>query len=398
MIYWWFSTGWMSEFLHSLGFYAWANVLFRAMVALLTAFLVTVWFGPRVIRRLAARKIHDRPEFYRRDLNESLSRKTETPTMGGVIIIGAIIAATLLWADISNFYVSMALVVVIWLSILGGIDDWAKLTRKDPKSRQGLHGWEKLAFQVGLGVLIAYFAYGHGENIARHTPEFHVLHGQAAPADGETPFEPQPHALTLPLYKKTITMSPIIFAIVVVIVMTGTSNAVNLTDGMDGLSAGCMTTVAFAFMLLALVADYAGGAWAKYLLMPWVPGTSELAVFCGAILGACIGFLWFNCYPARIFMGDTGSLPLGGAIGYVAVVIRQELMLLIIGGVFVMEAMSVIMQVLYFKATGGRRIFRCAPIHYHFHLGGWTESQTVVRFWLLGAIFAAIALASIKLR
>ena len=170
----------------------------------------------------------------------------------------------------------------------------------------------------------------------------------------------------------------------------------NLTDGMDGLASGCMALCSFAFMVLSFMVGNA--EWARYLLIPHIPFTAELAVLCGAIMGACLGFLWYNCYPAQVFMGDTGSLPLGGLIGYVAIVTRQELMLLIVGGVFVIEALSVLLQVGYFKVSGGKRIFRIAPIHHHFHLGGWTETQTVTRFWLLAAIFAGIALATVRLR
>jgi phospho-N-acetylmuramoyl-pentapeptide-transferase len=382
MLYYLFKLN--SGFFEKLKFYAWQYSEFRAVLAVLTAFFLTLWIAPRAIRVLRARKIRDRPEFNRPDLNASLQRKAETPTMGGVIIVLAIVLSTLLWADIRNFYVIMALVTVIWLCALGGWDDWMKLTRKDPKERQGLLGWEKLAFQVALGVIIAVFAYSHGKNIV------------------------ESHQLVLPFYKYPIELNPITFAAITVIVMTGTSNAVNLTDGMDGLSSGCMTTVAFAFMILALiigsdmilVTSRAPEPMtpAKYLGFPHVPTGNELAIFCGAILGACVGFLWYNCHPAQVFMGDTGSLPLGGAIGYVAVIIRQELMLLIIGGVFVMEAVSVMLQVGYFKFTGGKRVFRCAPIHYHFHLGGWTETQTVTRFWLIGAILAAFALATVKIR
>ena len=184
--------------------------------------------------------------------------------------------------------------------------------------------------------------------------------------------------------------------IVTVLVMTGTSNAVNLTDGMDGLASGCVAMCAVVFVILTYIVGTQDLA-AK-LLIPHVPKSGELVILCGAIFGACMGFLWYNCHPARVFMGDTGSLPLGGLIGYVAIVTRQELMLLIAGGIFVMEAISVISQIGYFKWTGGRRLFRCAPIHHHFHLGGWTESQTVVRFWLLAVMFASFALASIKLR
>lgn len=381
MIYWLFNTAFgrhiVEETFH---FYAWKNVLFRAMVATLTAFILTMWLAPRFIRFLKALKIGDRPEFYRADLNASLQRKADTPTMGGIIIVCAILLATLLWSDLGNFYVIMAMFTVVWLAVLGGHDDWLKLTRKDPKKRSGLFGWEKLIFQVGLGVIIATFAYKHGYKI------------EAA------------HELVVPFYSDPIKMGWLVFSIVTIVVMTGTSNAVNLTDGMDGLSAGCMMIVAMAFTVLCLIAGYDGpkagqeGVFANYLNMPYIPTSGELAIFCGAILGACVGFLWFNCYPAQVFMGDTGSLPLGGAIGYVAVIIRQELMLLIVGGVFVMEAVSVMLQIYYFKLTGGKRIFRCAPIHYHFHLGGWTETQTVTRFWLIGAVLAAIALATVKLR
>ena len=184
--------------------------------------------------------------------------------------------------------------------------------------------------------------------------------------------------------------------LVTVVVMTGTSNAVNLTDGMDGLASGCVALCALVFVIFAHVVGTQ--ALAHKLLFPFVPKSGELVVLCGALVGSCLGFLWYNCHPARVFMGDTGSLPLGGLIGYVAIVTRQELLLLIVGGVFVLEAISVIVQVGYFKYTGGKRVFRCAPLHHHFHLGGWSEPQTVVRFWLIAAMFAAAALATIKLR
>jgi phospho-N-acetylmuramoyl-pentapeptide-transferase len=350
-------------------------------LALLTAFFITLWLGPKFIRFLRAKKIGDRPELYRPDLNASVQRKADTPTMGGVMIVLAIFVSTVLWAKIvDNFYVKMGLFVMIWLAVLGGIDDWLKLTRKEAKSRRGLLSWEKLVFQIGLGVIIAVFAYSHGQRVSAS------------------------HEIIVPFITEPFVLDPLIYAIVTVIVITGTSNAVNLTDGMDGLSAGCMTTVAFAFMVLALIAGSGSELMvnnkllADYLRMPLIPTADELAIFCGAILGACVGFLWFNCFPAQVFMGDTGALPLGGAIGYVAVVLCQEVMLLVVGGVFVMEAVSVMMQVGYFKFTGGKRIFRAAPIHYHFHLGGWTETQTVMRFWLIGAILAAIALATVKIR
>jgi phospho-N-acetylmuramoyl-pentapeptide-transferase len=363
--------------LDRIGFDAWQNVPFRSVVALLTAFLLTVWLGPKLIRFLKAKKIGAPP-----DLKASVRRKADTPTMGGIIIVLAIFIATVLWADVfGNFHVQLGLFTMVWLAGLGGIDDWLRLTGKNPKTRRGLLGWEKLAFQMGLGLLIAFFAFGHGIDIS----ESHQL------------------TMTILFTKHSLVLSPLVFAIVTVIAVTGTSNAVNLTDGMDGLAAGCMAPVALVFMVLCLIVGSAapvaaGQILAEHLSMPYIPTSDELAVFCGAILGGCVGFLRFNCFPAQVFMGDTGSLPLGGAIGYVAVVIGQELMLLIVGGVFVVEALSVILQVSYFKFTGGKRIFRSAPIHNHFHLGGWTEPQTVTRFWLIGAILAAVGLMTLMIR
>jgi len=186
------------------------------------------------------------------------------------------------------------------------------------------------------------------------------------------------------------------FAMLTIIVVTGSSNAVNLSDGMDGLAAGVTGIVSLAFLLLCLIAGTE--QYAKFLLVPFVPGSAELAIIAGAIVGACVGFLWFNCSPASVFMGDSGSLPLGGILGYIAIVTRQEFLLLVIGGIFVLEAVSVILQVGYFRLSGGKRVFRCAPIHHHFHLGGWTEQQVVVRFWLITMVLAAVALLTIKLR
>ncbi len=204
------------------------------------------------------------------------------------------------------------------------------------------------------------------------------------------------NVLSVPFYKAGVTLPIWAFVIITVLVITGTSNAVNLTDGMDGLASGCMVLTAFSFMVLACVVG--SPELAERLRFFHIPGAAELAVLCGAVVGACMGFLWYNAYPAQVFMGDTGALPLGGLMGFVAIVTRLELMLFIVGGVFVIEALSVMIQVYYYKTTGGKRFFRCAPIHHHFHLGGWTETQTVMRFWLLAAIFAAAALATIKLR
>ena len=365
--------------------YAYKSVLFRATISMLLGF-GTVWIlGPRVIRILVRRKLGDVPEFDHASLNEMTRDKANTPTMGGVLIMPAMLICTLLLADLTNYYVRMGLLCMVWLGALGGVDDWLKLSNhRGSGTRGGLRMYQKLLFQVGLGVMLGYFIYQHGKN---NFESFAVVGLEQIPTY---------KVLTVPFYKGNLALSVGAFMAVAVIVIAGSSNAVNLTDGMDGLASGCVAVCSFVFMMIAfLVGD---AKWAGYLLLPHVPFSGELAIICGAMTGACLGFLWYNCHPAMVFMGDTGSLPLGGIIGYVAIVTRHELMLFIVGGVFVIEALSVILQVGYFKATKGRRLFRVAPIHHHFQVGGWTETQTVTRFWLLSVIFAALALATIKLR
>jgi len=370
-------------------------VEFRAVLSIIMSFFLVILFGKRTIRSLVKLKIGDNPEFYNRDLNELMKSRAGTPTMGGVLISGAILATTLLLADVNSFYVQMALLTLIWLSMLGLVDDYLKLTsaRRTPGRREGLLTWEKLLFQFAIAVLLGLFINHYGQNKYTETDVFLKMS----------------HSLTLPMLKSwqmvdgewvpashLIVLGTVPFVLLSVLVIAGSSNAVNLTDGMDGLASGIMSVVGFAFLFLTLIAGRE--EWAKLLLVPYIPLSDELAIVCGAILGSCLGFLWFNCSPAQVFMGDTGSLPLGGLIGYIAVVIRQEFLLLIIGGVFVMEAVSVLLQVGYFKFSGGKRIFRCAPIHHHFHLGGWTEQQVVIRLWLVSVLLVAIALATIKLR
>lgn len=343
-------------------------------------------FLPRVIRQLVKWKLGDRPQFDHASLNELTRDKSNVPTMGGMMILGSVALAVLLLADLTNFYVQMSLVCLVWLGALGAVDDWLKLTaQRHSRSRAGLKMYQKLLFQIGLGVLLGAYMYRFGGN------NFAVL--SSLVESGEVPSY---KILSVPFYKPGLQLGTLSFMVVTVLVMTGTSNAVNLTDGMDGLASGCVALCSVVFLILTYIVGTE--ELARKLLFPHIPQSAELVVLCGAILGSCAGFLWYNCHPARVFMGDTGSLPLGGLIGYVAVVTRQELMLLIAGGVFVVEALSVLAQVGFYKSTGGRRLFRCAPIHHHFHLGGWSESQTVVRFWLLGAMFAGFALASIKLR
>jgi len=367
-------------FTHKLGFYAYQDVMFRSVAAILTSFLIAILLGPKIIRWLMTKKIGDRPEFHHAALNELTKEKTNTPTMGGLIIILAVIATTMLWAKLNNPFVQKAIFLVIWYAIFGGLDDWLKLTAtKRHRTRHGLKPWEKLTFQFGGAILIAWFLYRDFANI------------------------PDGKLFWLPFYKYGLPLASSVFVIIAILYISATSNAVNLTDGMDGLAAGCAGMVSLVLIILCYVASETMGraspvTWASYLLLPAIPQAGELSIFYSAILGAVLGFLWYNCHPAQTFMGDVGSQPLGAAMGYGALVTRNELLLLIIGGVFVLELISVILQVTYFKYTGGKRLFRCAPIHHHFHLIGWSEPQVVVRFWLLAAAFAALALATLKIR
>lgn len=356
------------------GDYVHQNALFRGTAAILIAFLVVWMLGPWVIRLLIRRRLGDIPDFDHKDLNELTQHKTDIPTMGGVLVLFGVLVAVGVLADFTVFYVWAGLFTMIYLATLGFIDDWLKLNDKGAgRSRDGLKLYQKLVFQVSLGVMLGFFLYSR----APHNGAFFQV-------------------LALPFFKEPLLLSVPVFMFMTVVVVAGTSNAVNLTDGMDGLASGCVALCCLVFMVLAwAVGD---PRTAGYLLIPHVPEAGELAVFCGAMMGACLGFLWYNCHPAQVFMGDTGSLPLGGLLGFVAICIRQELMLLIVGGVFVIEAMSVMLQVGYFKWTGGKRIFLVAPIHHHFQLKGWTETQVVTRFWLLAALFAAVALATTKLR
>ncbi len=368
--------------------YAYENPLFRGACAALFCFVLTLLIGPFFIRQLVRLKLGDTPEFDHAELNELTADKKNVPTMGGVIILVAVVAGVVLFADPSNFYVQMGIVCLVWLGGVGAMDDWMKLTgHKRGRTRDGLKSYEKLLFQMGLGVILGFFIFRHGQ---------HMSNFAEVGAVGQRYSIESYRVLMVPFYKSGILLGTGAFMTVTVLVVAGTSNSVNLTDGLDGLASGCVALCGVVFMILSYVAGTA--ELASKLLIPHVPTSGELTVLSGCVLGASLGFLWFNCYPAKVFMGDTGSLPLGGLIGYIAIVTRQELMLLIVGGVFVIEAVSVILQVGYFKLTGGKRLFLIAPIHHHFQLGKWGEPQTVTRFWLLGAVFAMFALATIKLR
>ncbi len=362
------------------------RVDFRAITAVIVSFTLVVLLGRPVIRWLLRQKVGDSPEFYNADLNRLMAQKANTPTMGGVLISGTILVSTVLLADLSVFYINLGLILLVGLAALGGIDDWLKLTnaRRGQGAREGLHAWEKLLFQLGFAFLAGFFVYRWGIENQEMTHSFPAL----PLVRSYKPGTDEPEMLfQLPAWG---------FTLLAMMMIAGSSNAVNLTDGMDGLASGISIICAFSLMILCGVAG--SESIAKLLLMPYIPYSNELAVMAGAMAGACLGFLWYNCSPAQVFMGDTGSLALGGLMAYIAVVIRQEFLLLIIGGIFYLEILSVVMQVGYFKMTGGKRIFRCSPIHHHFHLGGWTEQQVVVRFWLVTAILAALALATIRLR
>ncbi|MDP6987337.1 MAG: phospho-N-acetylmuramoyl-pentapeptide-transferase [Phycisphaerales bacterium] len=370
------------------------QIEFRVFAAAITAFFFVLIVGKPCIRWLIRRKIGDSPEFEHADLNQLMGSKRHTPTMGGVLIVGGIVVATLLLADLQNRYVHLCLLVTVWLAGVGIADDWLKLTvsSRIPGSREGLKAWEKLLFQFGIGVLAAIFMWRlGGDNEAARSL---VL-----------PFQRtyQPDTESLVLEPGIIILGIWIFLPMVAILIATTSNAVNITDGMDGLAPGLVVIASLGIMVLAYVAGSAERA--HVLLFPWVDGASELAVVAAAMAGACLGFLWFNCAPASVFMGDTGSLALGGLLATIACCIRQEVLMLVIGGVFYLEFGSSLAQTGWFKLTRrfgrsheGRRLFRCAPVHHHFHLLGWQEAQVVVRFWIVGVVLVVLAMVLTKVR
>lgn len=386
--------GWLDR----IGVYTYVQVLdqlqFRALAAAGLSFLIVLLLGRRVIRWLIRQKIGDAGATDAEALRAHASSKANTPTMGGILIIGAILGSVFLLADLRQFYLQLGVIVMLWLAVLGGFDDWLKLTgkRRGSASRQGLFAWEKLVFQVGLGVLVGYFAFSRADT---------------APDAAGAALHDIRHVVNLPFQKTYVkpemSLNPHLlylgvtgFILVSVLMITGLSNAVNITDGMDGLATGVTGIATLGLMPLAYVAGTQ--AQAQYLLVPFIDGAAELTVLAGAMLGACLGFLWWNSSPAQVFMGDTGSLCLGGLIGYIAIVTRQEAVVLLMSGVFLVEIGSVAMQVGYFKATGGKRIFRCAPYHHHLHMGGWTEQKVVARFWIISVLLVVAALASLKLR
>jgi phospho-N-acetylmuramoyl-pentapeptide-transferase len=341
-------------------------ITFRTGGAVMTALLVSFLIGPALIRWLKKKQREGQP--IRLDGPEShLLTKKGTPTMGGVLILLALSTATLLWADLSNGYVWVVLLVTLGYGLIGFADDYLKLTKR---SSGGLSGRLKLLGQGSIGLVAAIVLIQLGT-------------------------APQATGVAVPVFKDLIIPLGLAFPLFAALVMMGSSNAVNLTDGLDGLA---IVPVMIAAGSFALIAYLAGNViFSGYLGIPHVPGTGELAVFCGSIVGASLGFLWFNAPPAMVFMGDTGSLSTGGALGAVAVAVKHELVLAIIGGLFVLEAVSVIVQVASFKLTG-RRVFRMAPLHHHFEKMGWQEPTIVIRFWIIAMILALVGLSTLKLR
>jgi len=366
----------MMYYLHRLsdqfiGFNVFLYVTFRAIAAAVTAFLGTLIFGNLIIRILTALKvgqpIRGAAEVHR--LAELHGVKQGTPTMGGVLVIGAVFVSSLFWARLDNRFVWLALFSMVYLGALGFADDYLKVTKK---KSEGISGRIKLLFQISLAAIIT--------AVFLTNPLLEV----------------QARSLYVPFVKAPVIANMSWFTFVFfALVIVGSSNAVNLTDGLDGLAIGCTIPAAFAYALLS----YAAGNFriAEYLQVPFYPFAAELTVVCSALIGAGLGFLWFNCYPAKVFMGDTGSLAIGGMLGVVAICCKQELLLVVVGGVFVIEAVSVILQVLSFKLTG-KRFFVMSPLHHHFELTGWKESTVIVRFWILSIIFALFGLATLKLR
>ena len=348
------------------GFNVFRYITFRTAFAALTALLISFIFGPWLIDRMRRVKLG---QYIREEGPKSHQQKAGTPTMGGILINVAILVPTILWADISNPYIWIILFVTFAYGAIGFVDDYRKLVKK---RNLGLTPKEKFLAQFGVA-LLAGLAIGYLPMLRNNYST----------------------ALTFPFIKQfVLNLGPLYIPFVMVIIV-GASNAVNLTDGLDGLAIGSTMIAATTYTILTYAAGHARIA--DYLKIAWVPQTGELAVFCGAMVGASLGFLWFNAYPAEIFMGDVGSLALGGAIGTLAVMIKQEILLIFVGGLFVIEALSVILQVFSFKLTG-RRIFKMSPIHHHFELSGWRETKVVVRFWIVAIIFALLSLATLKLR
>jgi phospho-N-acetylmuramoyl-pentapeptide-transferase len=360
---------WLAHDIH--GFNVFNYITLRAVLATMTALAISFVVGPKLIRKLTEYKVG---QSVRDDGPKTHLVKAGTPTMGGALILVAIAISTLLWADLSNRYVWVVLFTTLGFGIIGFVDDWRKVVYRNPK---GLSAKAKYFWQSAIGFGVAVYLL------------------QTAVLPSET-------TLYVPFFKHLVfPMSSIVFVVLTYLVLVGSSNAVNLTDGLDGLAIMPTLMISAALAIFAYVTGHI--FFSKYLGIPYVPGAGELTVFCAAMSGAGLGFLWFNAYPAEVFMGDVGALALGAALGAVAVIVRQEIILFVMGGVFVVETLSVAIQVSYFRYTKkkfgeGRRIFLMAPLHHHYEQKGWKETQVVVRFWIITMMLVLVGLASLKIR
>ena len=366
---------------------------FRAVLAAATALLIGLAAGPAVIRRLRALKIGQPIRGYGM---ESHFSKSGTPTMGGVLILIAITSSTLLWVDLSNRFIWISLIVTLGFGAIGWADDWRKVVNKDP---EGMPSREKYLWQSVIGILAAlWLVFSISENSNGRVLELFINWVSS----GFDVSLPPKAGLMLPFFKQvSYPLGVLGFVVLTYLVIVGSSNAVNLTDGLDGLAIMPVVMVGSALGVFAYVTGSV--IYSKYLFLPHIPGAGELLIFCAAIAGAGLAFLWFNTHPAQVFMGDVGALALGGALGTIAVIVRQEIVLAMMGGVFVAEALSVMLQVMYFKYTRrkygeGRRLFRMAPLHHHFEKQGWKETQVVVRFWIITMLLCLLGLSTLKLR
>ncbi|CAM8666934.1 Rfe UDP-N-acetylmuramyl pentapeptide phosphotransferase/UDP-N- acetylglucosamine-1-phosphate transferase [Comamonadaceae bacterium] len=385
---------WLQGLSPELGFFrVFQYLTFRAVMAALTALLIGLVAGPVVIRRLRALKIGQPIRGYGMETHLA---KSGTPTMGGVLILLCIAIATLLWADLSNRFVWIVLVVTLGFGAIGWVDDWRKVVHKDP---EGMRSREKYFWQSLIGLLAAlYLVFSISESSNLRVLEL-FFNWVASGFDVNLP----PKAgLFLPFFKEvSYPLGVLGFVVMTYLVIVGSSNAVNLTDGLDGLAIMPVVMVGSALGVFAYVTG--SSVFSKYLLFPYIPGSGELLIFCSALAGAGLAFLWFNTHPAQVFMGDVGALALGGALGTIAVIVRQEIVLAIMGGIFVAEAVSVMLQVTYFKYTKrrfgeGRRLLKMAPLHHHFEKSGWKETQVVVRFWIITMLLCLVGLSTLKLR
>ncbi len=363
-------------------------ITLRAVLATMTALVIALLAGPAMIRKLATYKIG---QAVRSDGPQTHLSKAGTPTMGGALILVSIGVTTLLWGDLSNRFVWVVLLVTLGFGVIGWIDDYRKVVHRNPK---GLSARAKFFWQSVIGGVAAIYlsfavpAQSHAQAVDLFTQWVGSGFSMNLPPKAD---------LIVPFFKNIgYPLGVFGFMMLTYFVIVGTSNAVNLTDGLDGLAIMPAVMIGGALGVFAYVAGNA--VYAKYLLFPYIPGAGELAVLCAALVGAGLGFLWFNAYPAEVFMGDVGALALGAALGTVAVIVRQEVVLFVMGGVFVAETLSVMIQVGYFKLSKGKRVFRMAPLHHHYELGGWKETQVVVRFWIITIMLVLAGLSTLKLR